>query len=51
MKRVYDRHAWVLDERRVEARHLPLRAARYSTRDHSHRASAGMPNAFRATRI
>ena len=28
MKRVYDRHEWVLDERRVEARHLPLRAAR-----------------------
>ena len=27
MKRVYDRHSWVLDERRVEARHLPLRAA------------------------
>ena len=27
MKRVYDRHAWVLDERRVMARHLPLRAA------------------------
>lgn len=27
MKRVYDRHEWVLDERRVEARHLPLRAA------------------------
>ncbi|HEY6120120.1 MAG TPA: alpha/beta hydrolase, partial [Pyrinomonadaceae bacterium] len=25
MKRVYDRHAWVLDERRVEARHRPLR--------------------------
>ena len=25
MKRVYDRHAWVLDERRVQARHLPLR--------------------------
>jgi len=24
MKRVYDRHAWVLDERRVNARHLPL---------------------------
>src|SRR6266498_246107 len=24
MKRVYDRHSWVLDERRVEARHLPL---------------------------
>lgn len=27
MKRVYDRHDWVLDERRVDARHLPLRAA------------------------
>jgi pimeloyl-ACP methyl ester carboxylesterase len=27
MKRVYDRHAWVLDEKRVDARHLPLRAA------------------------
>jgi pimeloyl-ACP methyl ester carboxylesterase len=27
MKRVYDRHAWVLDERRVDARHLPLRAS------------------------
>jgi pimeloyl-ACP methyl ester carboxylesterase len=27
MKRVYDRHSWVLDEKRVEARHLPLRAA------------------------
>ena len=25
MKRVYDRHSWVLDERRVDARHLPLR--------------------------
>jgi pimeloyl-ACP methyl ester carboxylesterase len=25
MKRVYDRHEWVLDERRVEARHRPLR--------------------------
>jgi pimeloyl-ACP methyl ester carboxylesterase len=24
MKRVYDRHAWELDERRVQARHLPL---------------------------
>lgn len=32
MKRVYDRHAWELDERRVQARHLPLR-----TRD-AHRA-------------
>lgn len=27
MKRVYDRHEWVLDEGRVEARHRPLRAA------------------------
>jgi pimeloyl-ACP methyl ester carboxylesterase len=27
MKRVYDRHEWVLDERRVEARHLPLRTS------------------------
>ncbi len=27
MKRVYDRHAWTMDERRVDARHLPLRAA------------------------
>jgi pimeloyl-ACP methyl ester carboxylesterase len=27
MKRVYDRHEWMLDERRVEARHLPLRAS------------------------
>ena len=27
MKPVYDQHEWVLDERRVDARHLPLRAA------------------------
>ena len=27
MKRVYDRHSWVLDERRVDARHRPLRAS------------------------
>ena len=25
MKRVYDKHSWVLDEKRVDARHLPLR--------------------------
>ncbi|HKZ03318.1 MAG TPA: alpha/beta hydrolase [Pyrinomonadaceae bacterium] len=25
MKRVYDRHSWALDEKRVEARHRPLR--------------------------
>jgi pimeloyl-ACP methyl ester carboxylesterase len=24
MKRVYDRHAWEMDEKRVQARHLPL---------------------------
>jgi pimeloyl-ACP methyl ester carboxylesterase len=24
MKRVYDRHSWTMDERRVDARHLPL---------------------------
>jgi len=27
MKRVYDRHSWVLDDVRVEARHQPLRTA------------------------
>src|SRR5205085_2421786 len=27
MKRVYDRHAWAMDERRVDARHFPLRAS------------------------
>ncbi len=27
MKRVYDRHSWVLDERRIKARHLVLRPA------------------------
>lgn len=27
MRKVYERHSWVLDERRVEARHRPLRAA------------------------
>jgi pimeloyl-ACP methyl ester carboxylesterase len=27
MKRVYDRHEWVVDERRVDARHFPLRAS------------------------
>ncbi len=27
MKEIYDRHSWVLDERRVDARHQPLRAA------------------------
>ena len=25
MKRVYDRHSWVMDEKRVDARHIPLR--------------------------
>ncbi len=27
MKQVYDRHSWVLDDQRVEARHQPLRTA------------------------
>jgi pimeloyl-ACP methyl ester carboxylesterase len=27
MKQVYDRHSWVLDDHRVEARHQPLRSA------------------------
>lgn len=27
MKQVYDRHSWVLDDHRVEARHQPLRTA------------------------
>jgi len=27
MKSVYDRHSWVVDERRVDARHQPLRAS------------------------
>jgi pimeloyl-ACP methyl ester carboxylesterase len=25
MKRVYDRHSWAIDEKRVDARHIPLR--------------------------
>ena len=50
MKRVYDRHSWVLDERRVDARHLPLqRAARIGPLFAL--CGAGTPNAFRAKRI
>ncbi|PWT89598.1 MAG: hypothetical protein C5B55_11125 [Blastocatellia bacterium] len=45
MKRVYDRHAWVLDERRVDARHLPLRAAQ------THRAIIRTVRAWDADRI
>ena len=45
MKRVYDRHAWVMDERRVEARHLPLRAAG------THRAIIRTVRAWDAERI
>jgi pimeloyl-ACP methyl ester carboxylesterase len=45
MKRVYDRHAWVLDERRVDARHLPLRAAR------THRAIIRTVRGWDAERI
>jgi hypothetical protein len=50
MKRVYDRHSWVLDERRVDARHLPLRAA-VRIAQSSARCVAGMLNASRETRI
>lgn len=45
MKRVYDRHAWVLDERRVQARHLPLRAA------NTHRAVVRTVRRWDADRI
>jgi pimeloyl-ACP methyl ester carboxylesterase len=45
MKRVYDEHAWVLDERRVDARHLPLRAA------NTHRAIIRTVRAWDAERI
>ncbi len=45
MKRVYDEHSWVLDERRVEARHLPLRAA------NTHRAIIRTVRAWDAERI
>ncbi|HET6973445.1 MAG TPA: alpha/beta hydrolase, partial [Pyrinomonadaceae bacterium] len=45
MKRVYDRHSWVLDERRVDARHLPLRAAG------THRAMIRTVRAWDAERI
>jgi len=45
MKRVYDRHRWVLDERRVEARHLPL-----STRN-AHRAIIRTVRRWDAERI
>ena len=50
MKRVYDRHSWVLDERRVDARHClcvpPVRIAQSYVR-----CAAGMLNASRETRI
>ena len=45
MKGVYDRHAWVLDERRVDARHLPLRAAS------THRAIIRTVRGWNAERI
>jgi pimeloyl-ACP methyl ester carboxylesterase len=45
MKRVYDRHAWVMDERRVDARHLPLRAA------NTHRAIINTVRRWDAERI
>lgn len=45
MKRVYDRHEWVLDERRVDARHLPLRASS------THRAIIRTVRSWDANRI
>ena len=45
MKRVYDRHSWAMDERRVDARHLPLRAAR------THRAIINTVRRWDAERI
>jgi pimeloyl-ACP methyl ester carboxylesterase len=45
MKQVYDRHAWVLDERRVDARHRPLRAAG------THRAIIRTVRSWNAQRI
>ena len=45
MKRVYDEHSWVLDERRVDARHLPLRAA------NTHRAIIRTVRGWDAERI
>ena len=45
MKRVYDRHSWVLDERRVDARHLPL-----STRG-AHRAIIRTVRCWDAERV
>jgi pimeloyl-ACP methyl ester carboxylesterase len=45
MKKVYERHSWVLDERRVEARHRPLRAA------NTHRAIIRTVRRWNAERI
>lgn len=45
MRKVYERHSWVLDERRVEARHRPLRAA------NTHRAIIRTVRGWDADRI
>lgn len=45
MRKVYERHSWVLDERRVEARHRPLRAA------NTHRAIIRTVRRWNADRI
>jgi pimeloyl-ACP methyl ester carboxylesterase len=45
MKKVYDKHSWVLDEKRLEARHRPLRAAR------THRAIVRTVRSWDADRI
>ena len=45
MKRVYDRHEWVLDEKRVHARHLPLQRAELTGRLFA-RCDVGTRSAF-----
>jgi len=32
MRKVYERHSWVLDERRVEARHRPFARSQHPSR-------------------
>ena len=46
MKRVYDRHSWVLDERRIKARHLVFASRGHAARDHPHRAWLGCGTHF-----
>ena len=50
MKRIYDRHKWDLDEYRIDARHIPLRAAATIVQSSALRAT-GTLIGFRVTRI